>query len=215
MTNTAISTDYSEFLKSLLTGNRTVCSKIVHEKINNKLSIKELYEKILKTSLYEIGEMWEYNKISVATEHLASAIVEALLNEIYPSVISKEKQKKSIIVACVENEYHQIGIKMVSDIFELHGWNSYFLGANTPTKELVLFAKTINPDAIAISLSIYFHLPMLEKMIQEIRTECPNLSILVGGQAFTKGGQDLILQWPNVTYLPDLDSIDLYIENFK
>ena len=205
--------DNSDFLNSLLTGNRSICSKIIHEQLNNKLPIKELYEKIIKATLYEVGELWEYNKISVATEHLASAIVEATLNELYPSIITPPKKEKTVIVSSVENEFHQIGIKMVSDIFELNKWNSYFLGANTPADELISLAKIIKPDILALSLSIYFHLPMLEATLQKIRNEFPDLPIIVGGQAFRQGGQDIISNYTQVTYLSDLDSIDLFIKN--
>lgn len=207
--------DNSDFLNSLLIGNRNNCSKIIHEQLDNQTSIKELYENEIKTALYKIGELWEFNKISVATEHLVSAIVEAILNELYHKVISKDKNNKKVIVACVENEFHQIGIKMVSDIFELNGWNTYFLGANSPTNELISFAKIIKPDIIAISLSIYFNLPVFETMIQKLRAEFPDLLILVGGQAFRKGGQDVINKYSKVTYLPDLNSIYLFIKNFK
>ena len=57
------------------------------------VSIKIIYEKLFKISLYKIGELWEYNKISVATEHLASAIVESILNENYLQIISEEFTK--------------------------------------------------------------------------------------------------------------------------
>jgi len=204
---------HKEFLNLLISGNRAQCSEFAQNYMNDIDSIKELYEKILKASLYEVGDLWEYNKISVATEHLASAIVEAILNEFYNKIISKEKINKTVIVACTENEFHQIGIKMISDIFELNGWNSHFLGANTKTDELISFSKIINPNLVAISLSIYFHLPVLENMIQKIRKEFPNLPILVGGQAFLQGGQDTLLKYENVVYKPDLLSTDEFIKS--
>lgn len=210
--NTNIGINKSVFLNSLLTGKRNICSKIIHEHLNNHTSIELTYEELIKKTLYKVGELWEFNKISVATEHLASAIIEAILNEIYPKVITNEKNDKKAIVACVENEFHQIGIKMVSDIFELNNWNSYFLGANTPTNELISYAKIIKPDILAISLSIYFHLPILEEMTQKIRAVFPDLPILVGGQAFLQGGQDIITNFTNVTYLPNLNSINAYIK---
>lgn len=206
---------HKEFLKLLLSGNRLMSSEFAHAFLNKQVSIKELYESIIKNALYDIGELWEYNKISVATEHLASAIVEAILNEMYSKVISENKINKTVIVACVEKEYHQIGIKMISDVFEMNGWNAHFLGANTPTSELITFAKIIKPDMLAISLSIYFHLPILEEMILKIRAEFVDLPILVGGQAFLRGGQDVLLKYSNVTYLPDLNSVDLFIKNPK
>ncbi|RPH32198.1 MAG: cobalamin-binding protein [Bacteroidales bacterium] len=215
MTEKLAINNHKEFLNSLLSGNRAMSSVLARNFLNRPASIKELYEDIFKNALYDVGELWEYNKISVATEHLASAIVEAILNELYPNVISKEKINKTAIVACVENEFHQIGIKMVSDIFEMNGWNTHFLGANTPTAELISYAKTIKPDMLAISLSIYFHLPILENMIGTVRKDFPNLPILVGGQAFSKGGQEVLLKYKNVIYKPDLDSTELFIKNLN
>lgn len=206
---------HKEFLKSLLLGNRMQSSALAHTFLNQPASIKELYEDIIKNALYDVGELWEYNKISVATEHLASAIVEAILNELYPNVISTEKINRTAITACVENEFHQIGIKMVNDIFEMNGWKTHFLGANTPTTELISFAKTIKPDILSISVSLYFHLPILEKMIILVRNDFPKLPILVGGQAFRKGGQEILLKYENVTYKPDLNSTELFIKNLS
>jgi len=207
--------NHIDFCNSLISGNRVLCSKLVQKYLNDKLSINELYENIIKKSLYDIGEMWEYNKISVSTEHMASAIVEAILNELYPTIISNDKTEKKIIVSCVENEFHQIGIKMINDVFEMNGWNSYFLGANTPTNELISFVKRTNPDMLAISLSIYFHLPALENMIQLVRKEFPILPILVGGQAFLHGSQNILNKYDNVVYKADLKSTELFIKSYK
>lgn len=206
--------DNRDFLRSLLAGNRGECSRIIHDHLNNQLSIPDVYEKVIRNSLYEIGELWELNKISVATEHLASAIVESILNELYLTIMHNDNSKKRVVVACAENEFHQIGIKMVNDVFEMNGWNSFFLGANTPTIELISFVEFINPYMLAISLSIYSHIPILERMIQKIRDDMPEMTILVGGQAFQRGGQDVIANYPNVVYLPDLNSIDSFIKNF-
>ena len=215
MNESLVQITHKEFLNALLSGNRSKCSDLANNYLNNGISIEVLYETIIKKALYEVGELWEYNKISVATEHLASAIVEGILNELYIKIISSDKINRTVIVACVENEYHQIGIKMISDVFEMNGWNAYFLGANTPTNELISFSKTIKPDIFAISLSIYFHLPILEKMIPIIRKEFPELPILVGGQAFRHEGQDVLLKYENVIYKPDLNSTELFIKNFN
>ena len=210
-----IQSSHKEFLNLLITGNRSKCSELAINYLKNDVSIKVLYENIIKNALYEVGELWEYNKISVATEHLASAIVEGILNELYFKIISNDRINKTVIVSCVESEFHQIGIKMINDLFEMNGWNSYFLGANTPVNELISFAKTIKPDIFAISLSIYFHLPILEKMIPMIRNEFPILPILVGGQAFRYGGQEILSKYDNVIYKPDLISTDLFIKNLN
>lgn len=200
------------FLDGLLSGNRVVCSNIVNELIENNISIINIYEKVIKKALYDIGELWEYNKISVATEHLSSAICSAILNEHYFFIVSKQKRDRKVLMACVEKEHHEIGVKMISDIFEMNGWKSYFLGAKTPTADLISLAKTISPDIIAVSLSIYFHLPELEKLIRLFRQEFSEIPILVGGQAFRHGGQDVLLKYENIIYQPDLNSTELFIK---
>ncbi|MCX6162429.1 MAG: cobalamin-dependent protein [Ignavibacteriae bacterium] len=215
MTDNFVRNSHKEFLNSLISGNRLTSSKLANNILNQRVSIKELYENIIKKALYDIGVLWEFNKISVATEHLASAIVEAILNELYLKVISEEKINKTVITACVENEFHQIGIKMVSDVFEMNGWNVHFLGANTPAKELIDFIKITKPDVLALSLSIYFNLPVLENMIQMIRKEFPVLPILVGGQAFRHGSQNVLLKYDNVIYKSDLNSTDLFIKTLN
>ena len=205
---------HKEFVELLLSGDRSRCSQYAHNYFEQTNSVRDLYENVLKPSLYDIGKLWEYNKISVAAEHLASAIVEAILNEFYQKIITKEKSEKTVIASCIEAEHHQIGIKMISDVFEMNGWNSHFLGANTPAKELIDYTKLIKPDVIAISLSIYFHLPVLENMLQTLRKEFAELPVLVGGQAFNHGGEEVLQKYKNVFYKPDLGSTEAFIKNF-
>jgi len=203
---------YTDFLNALLEGNRKRYSEIVSKQLKNGIAYIELYEILFKPALYKVGELWQFNKISVATEHLSSAIIESLVNELRPKVISDNEQTNKIIVACIEKEHHQIGIKMVSDVFESKGWDSCFLGANTPTSELVTFAKIIKPDLFAISIAMYMDFPILEMMIQKIRVEFPDTPILIGGQAFLREGADILNKYSDVNYLKDLYSIESYIK---
>jgi MerR family transcriptional regulator, light-induced transcriptional regulator len=198
-------------LNPLLSGDHRTSSEIVTEMLNKSVPVKELYEGLLKPALYKIGELWEQNKISVATEHLASAIVESLLNEIYLRQNSSQKSEKTAIVTCLENEHHQIGARMVSDIFELNGWKVFFLGANTPKNDLLNYIRMVKPQIVAISLSIYFHLPTLELALYKIRSEFSQLPVLIGGQAFLRGGHEILSEFDYVTYLPDLNAIENFI----
>jgi len=201
-----------EFLSSLISGNRKDCSKIAIEKLLSDPSVINLYEELLKPALYSVGKLWENNKISVATEHLATFISEAILNESYDQVISDIRIGKKVVVACVEKEYHQVGIKMVANVFENNGWDALFLGANVPVTELIIFIKSENPDMLALSLSIYFHLPTLKDMLKLIRLEFPELPVIVGGQAFMHGGREVAEKFVNVKFIGDLHELDYFIK---
>ncbi|ETR72199.1 MAG: Cobalamin B12-binding domain-containing protein [Candidatus Magnetoglobus multicellularis str. Araruama] len=202
---------YKEYLSSLITGKRAHCHEIVNN-TKDKTTIQDLYTQLFQESLYEVGRLWEYNQVSVAVEHMATAITESLMNTLYTDIIQSENKGFRAIISSAQNEYHQVGAKMVADMFEMHGWDTCYLGANTPTNELIHFANTFNPHVIAISLSIYFHLSVLTEMIQTIRKKFKNCPILIGGQAFKHGnGADYAGQFSDVLYVASLDQLEKYI----
>jgi MerR family transcriptional regulator, light-induced transcriptional regulator len=205
----------NDFLQNLLKGNRANCSSIARQYLEKNPSIKDLYEEVFKVSLYEVGRLWETNQITVATEHLATAITEGILNELFEQIITKNKVNKKVVVACVQNEQHQVGIKMVADVFEMKGWESFFLGTGIPTSELVKFIHEIQPDILAISLSVYFNFANLLKMLEILRSEFPDLQIILGGQAFTRASEDTLLRMGNVVLLTDLYLLEKYIDSIN
>lgn len=202
----------SNFLESLLAGNKTKCSLLANQYLELHVSIMDLYEEVLKNALYTVGQLWETNKISVATEHLATAITEGILNEHFEQLISKKRYNKKVVLTCVENEEHQVGIKMVADVFEMNGWESFFIGTGIPTNQLIGCIHEIKPDLIAISLSVYFNYSNLLKMLRALRSEFPMLQIIVGGQAFNHASNSSIVDMENVILLSDLYLLEKYIK---
>lgn len=215
MKSSSMNTISDEFLQQLRAGNRTGCSALVKEFLEVNSSVIDLYELLFKPALYEIGRLWETNQISVATEHMATAITEGIQNELYDQLIVSKKINKKVVVACVENEQHQVGVKMVADIFESKGWESFFLGHSIPTNELVRFIHQHNPDIIALSLSIYFNFNKLLQMLTSLRAEFPTIQIIVGGQAFTHSSAEIIKQLGNVFLLSNLYELESYINQFN
>ncbi|WP_462316975.1 cobalamin B12-binding domain-containing protein [Marinilabilia sp.] len=204
--------DKQLLLRALLNGSRENASQVTKHFMNQGNTIIDLYEYLIKETMYEIGYLWETGKISVATEHLASAIVENLMNEIYHLVTTPEKKEDLAVICSIENEQHQIGSKMVSDVYEMNNWNTRYLGANTPQKDLIHFAKSVNPKMLALSMSLFFHLPELENTLQTLKKELPGLLIIIGGQGLKHGSQDFLKNYKNVFYKPDLFSLDSFLK---
>jgi len=205
---------YKNYLNLLLEGNRIGCTRIVQNLLDQGVQIKALYTDLFQKSLYRVGELWELNRISVAREHLATAITEGLLNLIYPMLFESERneQGKKIVISCAANEFHQIGGKMVADICELHGWDTHFLGANTTIDHLLEHIQDTKPDLVGLSLSVYFNMASLKKGIEAIRSNFNNLDIFIGGQAFQWGGIDMIKQYSGTEYIPSLEDLEKSIK---
>lgn len=199
---------YQTYLKSLLQGDKRECAHIVKTLLENNTAIRDLYVELFQKSMYTVGELWERNEINVAREHLVTSITEYLLSTTYPYIFSGEQTAKKAIISCTANEYHQLGGKMVADIFELHGWDAHFLGANTPPTELVNLIDEVKPDLVGLSLAVYFNLPSLKTALEAIRGDFQNLDVLVGGHAFAYGGTDIFKKYTGINYLESLSQLE-------
>ena len=202
---------YQSSVGFLLSGHRPSCRGVVETLLDGGIALKSLYADLFQKSLYEVGKLWESNRISVAREHLATAITEGLMSVVYPKLFEGSRDIGKAVISCSVNEYHQIGGKMVSDIFEMNGWQGYFLGSNTPQEELISFVDEVDPDLLGLSLSVYFNYPALERCIEAVRSEFVGLDILVGGQAFSWGGTDSLGKFSSVEYVSSLDELEKQI----
>lgn len=200
---------YQGYVHSLLQGNRRECSRVIKTLLDQGISLKTLYEQLFKSSLYHVGELWEHNRISVAREHLASSLTESLMTQVYPLLFHPRTDTKGlVIISCTANEFHQIGGKMVADMLELNGWDTHFLGANTPVDQLIAHVHETRPDFLGLSLSISSRLPELTKTIEAVRHHYPNLNILAGGQAFLREGKEVLARYHSTTYIPSLSILE-------
>lgn len=198
---------YADFLAALLAGDRARCEALTERALDAGEPILALYQQLFQRALYDVGEAWEQNRISVGIEHLATAVIEGLLNRLYPRVTAGARNGRRIVVSSVEGELHQVGAKMACDVFELHGWEALYLGADTPTDALLRTVSDLRPDAVGLSLSIRDHLPALESALAVLRSAFPAMPLLIGGQGLRGIGAALATD-PAMHYFADLDQLE-------
>lgn len=203
---------HKDFLPLLLKGSRKEASLFARNYLKQYPSVQHLYEDVLRDALYDIGVLWERNEITVAEEHMATSIVEAVMNELYPQFEIPESHSLRVVLSTVENETHQVGIKMVADVFEMNGWEPLLCAANTPATELVAYVDKVRPDLLGLSASIYFHMPTMQSTLELVRARFPDLPLLLGGQAFRHGGHELSRQFPHTSIALTLKELELYIK---
>jgi MerR family transcriptional regulator, light-induced transcriptional regulator len=201
---------YEQYLAALLQGDRPGCSRIVQDRNSAGAEVKDLYLNLFQRSLYQVGDLWEQHRISVAVEHLATAITERVMTIVQPQLFSGAVRERSIIVACVADEYHQLGARMVADLAELHGWRGLLLGANTPLEGLLQMIDQHKPDLLGLSLSVLSNLPGLVRALDAVSGSFPGLPVMVGGQAFCPrwGGTALLRGYPAVRPVVTLDELE-------
>jgi len=174
------------FLSLLLHGDTQGCLKLVDQSIQTADDMKHFYLDVIWPAMYRIGELWETNQISVAEEHLSTAIVGRVMAALYPRFALFEITRGKVIVSAGPNEFHEVGARMVADFMEMDGWDVTFLGANTPASELLNLLKQYKPFVLALSVATVFNLESARQMIQMIHDdlETRSIKVMVGGLAF-------------------------------
>ena len=128
--------EVAAFAAELLAGRQREALAIVTSCLDSGRGLVDIELNIIQPALYQIGEKWQANKVSVAQEHMASAIVQSVMTVALLRSPPPKLNGKRALLACVEGNSHTIGLRMVADAFQLAGWEVQYLGANVPTAAL-------------------------------------------------------------------------------
>lgn len=207
------------YLDDLVAGRRAACAGHVDALLAQGTAPRELYVDLFQASLYEVGRRWEVGEVSVATEHVATAITEELLGRVFPHVLRRAPVGHRAVVSCAADEFHQIGGRIVADTLEGMGWDVDFVGAGSSVGELVACVERAPVDLVAVSVSVDTHLARMAETVRAVRAVHPVVPIAVGGRALGHDGSRLVdaLGLPGVHHVASLDALEslLMLEAFR
>ena len=176
------------FEAALLTGDQREALRVVNGCLDGGHDLIAVELHMIQPALYNIGEKWQANLVSVAQEHMATAIAQsvmtvALLRSPPPAPIDRR-----VLLACVEGNNHSVGLRMVSDSFLLSGWDVQYLGANVPTRALVQQVADWKPDLVGLSVAFPQQLAVVKSVITALteRFGQARPAVIVGGLAINR-----------------------------
>lgn len=174
------------YIKFLLNGDRQKANELIQDLVAREHPIQDIYMEIFHEGQHEIGRLWLSNKITIAEEHYCTAATQLIMGQFYPLIFATPKNDLVFVGTCVGGELHELGVRMVSDFMELAGWNTYYLGANTPIHSIVETIVKENADVVGISVTMTFHIEEAQKLIEGIRADvrCTRTKVMVGGYPF-------------------------------
>jgi methanogenic corrinoid protein MtbC1 len=174
------------YLAAILAGDRHAALGIVEEALHANHTHLEIYVDVLSRSLHRIGELWEMNRISVAQEHMATAITQYVIAAIYPRLVSTDAHRGAMVVTGVSGEQHQIGANLVADAMESKGWGVRFLGTNLPHASVLATVEEASADVLCISTTVVSNLPSVAELIQLVHNKLGQRAprIVLGGAAY-------------------------------
>lgn len=174
------------FLNDCLMFRQGSAAAQIHEAIAKGVTIREIYLDVLTPVLHELGRLWHLNRITVGHEHYCTAVAQIVMAQLFPLIFNGAPKQGRLVATCVAGELHEIGARMVSDLFEMNGWDTVFLGADMPTESLINTLIEHDAHVLAISVTLASNLGAVSQLIETVRRapRCPDVKILVGGAPF-------------------------------
>ena len=176
------------FRAALLAGDQREALAVVNGCLDRGDNLIDVELNVIQAAMYQIGEKWQANQVTVAQEHIATAIVQsvmtvALLRSTLPASVSK-----GVLLACVAGNHHTIGLRMVADSFQLAGWEVQYLGADVPTPSLIQQIGEWSPDLVGLSVSFAQQLPVVKDVVARLRARFGGARppVMIGGLAINR-----------------------------
>ncbi|MGE0874704.1 MAG: B12-binding domain-containing protein [Burkholderiales bacterium] len=176
------------FEEALLAGDRRRAAEVIEGVLAQDRGLVNAEIHVIQPALYRIGEKWQRNEVSVAQEHLATAIAQSVMTLGLTKTDPPPANGRKVLLACVEGNHHAVGLQMVADAFQMSGWEVQYLGANVPTEALARQVAAWKPHLVGLSISFAHQLPAVRKAIARLQdllgTARP--PVIVGGLAINR-----------------------------
>jgi MerR family transcriptional regulator, light-induced transcriptional regulator len=169
----------------------------LYEKYSKLFGLTEFYDKLLKPVMYRIGDLWEQEKLDVATEHASTNTAISLIKVINERITARirmpgiSSQSKTVICT-PDGELHGLACNMIESLLLSKGFKVYNISTSIPTDYIMDFMRDLQPDIIFISITLEENIKPAGRLIQKIHQKYNNrLPVVVGGSAFNKMDQNL------------------------
>lgn len=175
-----------EYLQALLATDRNRAIQLVVQEASRGTSLRDIYLYVFQACQHEVGRLWHSRQITVAQEHYCTAATQLAMSQLYPLLCAQQKNGKRLVSISVNGELHEVGLRVVNDLFEADGWETIYLGANVPPRSALKAIEEHRPNVVLISATMTFHVSAVEKLIRLIRSSemAGQCRIIVGGYPF-------------------------------
>ena len=148
--------------------------------------VSEVLVDVITPAQYELGRLWERGVLNVAQEHIATAVTQATLSSLCSRLLTSPRPGRTLVAATAPGDTHEIGLRVVTDLLQLDGWDTKYVGSSCPTSDVIDVAARSGATLLLLGASMTTHLPALRRAVDEVRADArlDGVRVMVGGDPF-------------------------------
>jgi DNA-binding transcriptional MerR regulator/methylmalonyl-CoA mutase cobalamin-binding subunit len=139
-------------------------------------------ERVIGPAFRRIGELWHEGVITIAQEHLASQVILGTLIDLL-RLSQPADSSRRVALACFADEDHVLGLYGAALRFASWGFRTMIIGARTPPSAIARVVSSLDPDVVALSVTIPPASAHARELVDGYADACRNTPWVVGGDA--------------------------------
>lgn len=171
------------FVRAALDGNHLAARDLLRKQREGGRESSWIIAQVLAPAQFEVGRLWEEHAISVAEEHVATAVTQACLDELVMGG-ARPPTRGRVLITGAEGEWHTLPSQMVAQVWRAAGWQVMALTPSLPVDELQSMAARDSSVLGAVSCALPANLIGAWQAVSVLREA--GLRVLVGGAAFDR-----------------------------
>lgn len=172
----------------------------------NMYPVEQVCLELITPTMWQIGQLWEEEQITITVEHFASNFFHALLANLFHGTPCSQEGPPTI-VCCAPGEQHELAALMLSLFLRRYGMRIAYLGQSIETTGLLNTIKELSPPLVCVSLTMPEYLPALVNLGEQIQgMATPRPLFAFGGQIFLHHSH-IIPQIPGIYLDGDLNVV--------
>jgi methanogenic corrinoid protein MtbC1 len=173
----------ADFMRVLLAFDTAGAESVLTEAFS-MYPVEEICLGVMAPTLVEIGERWDRGELSVTIEHFASSFIRRKLFSLF-NAYETGHGRGLVFAGCAPDEWHEIGLLMLSLFLVRHGIRLRYLGPNLNSDGLAEALGHHRPDLLVVSATSDETASRVEELATVIASlPAPRPTLAFGGRGF-------------------------------
>lgn len=180
-----------ETFGALLDGrDEDLSALLVNEHLEGQ-SVGRLADAVLCAAMRRVGDLWHAGELSVAQEHVATRTALVALQSLQASLQGSARGSGMSALCCsVEDDFHELPLRLAAVTLEGAGLAVFNLGPSTPFSALAEAVHRFRPELVCVSSTVLLRLDRAAYEYAGFHKAArrAGAAVVLGGAGFREGG---------------------------
>ena len=174
--------------QTLLEGQTKKVKELVQQAVDQGYTAKQILNEGLLVGMNEVGKLFQDGELFVPEVLMSAKAMQMGIDILAPLLKEGDKQNKGkVILASVEGDLHDIGIKLVGMMLESAGYEIVNLGTDVPASKIVEAVKAHDAQLVGLAALLTTSMMNMKSTIEALKQAglYDKVKVLVGGAPVT------------------------------